>query len=166
MTDTYCLIYGLFDPDTGNCGYLGKTTNLKARLANHLSQALHGSLPRNVWIRSLSKAPLVQILDWSPLVWQESERWWIKEMRQRGHLLTNVAEGGSGGGMIGLRHSLETRKKMSISRAGHKPSLGYKHTEETRHVMRLRGLMRPPIFLGNITVKKVKRKCARLYARL
>ncbi len=150
-------IYALCCPLTDAVRYVGKTIDAETRLRAHMSEKKNG-YKRN-WITSLSKKGLKPvfreleiIMDSNDLDWQERERWWITKMKEDGHRLTNLEDGGVGGKIIhektklkislankgrkpapqtiaasvaarkGKKMSQETRLKMSISRAGRGPS--------------------------------------------
>lgn len=107
-------IYCLKDPDTNEIRYIGKTNNLKQRFHNHKNK-ITGTHCSN-WILKLKangKVPIMELVEeCSNDIWQEREIYWIAQYPN----LTNHTIGGDG--CLGATHSLETRQKMSLSRAG------------------------------------------------
>lgn len=95
------MIYGLFDPQTTHCRYVGKTCRtLQARLRQHCNRAKSGA-PQHVsaWIRSLASRGLVPEIDWieeNSEDWREAECFWIAYLRSIGCDLTNISPGGEG----------------------------------------------------------------------
>ena len=62
------VIYGLFDPRTGELRYIGKSVNSSKRAYSHTKSSdlkRHGRTPKTAWIKSLLRLglrPQVQIL--------------------------------------------------------------------------------------------------------
>ena len=91
-------IYGLYDPNTNELRYIGKANDSKKRLASHLRDARRRDYPVYRWINKLlskNQLPIMKVL----LVtdsesWREDEKRIIKENRESGVKLLNVAEGG------------------------------------------------------------------------
>lgn len=118
VTEARCWIYALCDPETGEVRYVGRTDDIKRRLAIHLSAA-RSSGPRTHcanWIRSLllqGKEPDVDVLDYVPVDQaHHMEREYIALWRYLiGDRLTNLTDGGDGL----LNPSPEVRAKMSAS---------------------------------------------------
>ncbi len=116
-------VYGLIDPNTTDCRYVGKTNNLKSRYSAHIHD-LEVTHKAN-WVRSLTKndqKPVLVELE-SYATEEESfagEIWWIAYMREIGCPLTNATVGGEGS--YGHAHSEEVRERMSISHTGVKKS--------------------------------------------
>lgn len=95
-------IYLLRDPDTNLARYVGKTVNLKLRLANHLCpSALSKGHHRARWLSKLvseGKKPIVYVIEEvEDLLADERERFWIKTLKVSGCDLTNTTDGGEGG---------------------------------------------------------------------
>jgi hypothetical protein len=96
-------IYGLYDPRTDECGYVGYTCDPRGRHRRHVVDAPKARYPVGVWIQTLLEAdvmPDMRILEeTSEEHWDAAERWWIHYMRSKGEPLTNVSPGGrlSGG---------------------------------------------------------------------
>jgi NUMOD3 motif len=80
----------------------------------------------------------------------DHERLLISCFRDLGHKLCNLTDGGEG--VSGLKHSEETRKKMSFSRLG---KTGHKCSEETKQKLR-------EVNLGNKHSEKTKEKLSAL----
>jgi len=93
--ETTC-IYGLFDPRTGECFYVGKANNPSKRFAEHLSCTKNAKKYR--WIQSIVDAgyqPELRTLEVLPYAeWEASEIRWIYQMTREGHPLTNQTPGG------------------------------------------------------------------------
>lgn len=109
-------IYALVDPRTDEIRYVGKSINPQSRCLEHLKQAKKHTRSRKLaWIRSLLKIGLcyqIQVLedDVPKSEWIAREQHWIKTVREQGHRLTNLTDGGDGG-----KPSLSSRRKMSRS---------------------------------------------------
>jgi len=133
MTNT-AFIYVLKEPDTGEIRYVGKSTNPKIRVLNHVYEAKdeRKNNHRLKWFRSLIKRglePVLEIIDEVPeLEWQAWEAAYIQLYRSEGHKLVNGTLGGEGTDrgeshpFFGKHHTIETRQSMSQSRKG-KPFL-------------------------------------------
>jgi hypothetical protein len=87
-------IYGLFDPRTNVCRYVGQTVQpLSHRLCQHLRTS--GNSSREKWIAELDKhgyEPTIRLLQ--EVEYQEltqAEGWWINHLRSFGVPLTNDA---------------------------------------------------------------------------
>lgn len=113
-------IYGLTDPRTGLCRYVGKTSRVLAkRLRQHVarSSAEPGAHKCASWIASLVAAGLkpeiFEIEQVDVEQWQEAEQYWIACLRWLGCDLTNMTSGG--GGENRTRHSDEIRRKISVA---------------------------------------------------
>lgn len=91
-------IYGLIDPRTGECRYVGKANNPERRLRDHLRTPFNTH--KYAWLTNLLKAglrPTIQILEEvQTSVWQEAECFWIAYMKFMGADLTNSTIGGDG----------------------------------------------------------------------
>ncbi len=112
-------IYGLYDPRTDVCRYVGKTkVRLSSRLREHVNDAKRRkhSVRRFSWVLSLLAAgvePAVKELEVVDGPWQEAEKRWIAKFRAEGVDLVNTTNGGDG--CEGMRHSTETKMRMSES---------------------------------------------------
>lgn len=117
------LIYGLKDPRTGAIRYVGKSATGLKRPRVHKSRSRDPSNKTHVanWIRELTALGLdyeIVVLEYLPnnTAFREAEPRWIAKLRAEGYDLTNGTAGGDG--IWGHRHSVETRKKMSVTRKG------------------------------------------------
>lgn len=155
-------VYALCDPFTGDRKYIGKSANPAARLRAHMADArLKNWTHKTHWINSLHEKPELTVLEWcdSEVAASECERRWIQRHRDAGANLTNATDGGEG--QPGLRHTAETKSRMSIAnsgrvvteetrakiRAGHigkQHALGKKHSEEARERHRLAAMGKGP----------------------
>lgn len=113
-------IYGLFDPRTDTCRYVGKTSvHLSQRLRGHISDAKRRkhSVRRFSWVLSLLNSGVEPVIRCLEIVtsgsWQEAEKRWIAKLRADGIDLVNTTSGGDG--CDGMRHSEETKARMSDS---------------------------------------------------
>ena len=91
-------IYCLKDPITNEIRYIGKTVNLKERLANHIYKSKSSKTHCASWIKSLiSKGfkPIIQEIEECEN-WQEREIYWIEYYKSQGASLTNHTIGGEG----------------------------------------------------------------------
>ncbi len=118
-------VYALLDPTTREPRYIGKTVKpIKARLQGHIADARRGGPTyRAKWMRSLDRAPLIQLLavaHGTAKDGAEAERQVIATLRASGRRLTNLTDGGDG--TPGYFPSAETRAKLSASRRGRKAS--------------------------------------------
>lgn len=110
-------IYGLFDPETGECRYVGKTSRtIEKRLLQHLQDARRrpGEIPRFRWINALlakGSRPQIRLLESDCGDWREAERRWIADMKATGDRLLNCTDGGDG--ISGCVLSEATKRKMS-----------------------------------------------------
>lgn len=98
-------IYCLKCPE-GEIRYIGKTTNIKRRLAGHITNSkLHTKKNHLLnWVKALlnnNTKPLIEIIEeCDEFNWQEKERYWIKYYRDLNYNLCNSADGGIGGSGI------------------------------------------------------------------
>ncbi len=108
-------IYGLYDPDTLELRYIGKTNDLRGRLWGHIRDAKGGQRTyKGTWIRWLlgvGKEPFIAaIQETTEESWQQDEKECIAQAKYEGARLTNLTKGGEG--IIGYSHSQETREKI------------------------------------------------------
>lgn len=91
-------IYGLFDPITNACRYVGKTNNPKKRLQGHLSNAKTRRTPVALWMKDLlvhGYHPRIVVLhECHHENWAEWEIDYITRYRASGCDLLNLAPGG------------------------------------------------------------------------
>ncbi len=111
-------IYTLSD-NTG-VRYVGKTTDLKRRLKDHIKFSSKKKTYKDKWICSLIKKnelPIFEILDEVNIEdWGFYEKYWIAQFKSWGFNLTNGNDGGEGGnGFKGKKHTLETIEKCRIA---------------------------------------------------
>jgi hypothetical protein len=113
-------IYGLFDPRTDACRYVGKTVKpLSERLRGHVRDAIRRkhSVRRFSWVLSLLAAGVEPVIKELEVVtsgsWQDVEKRWIAKFRANGVDLVNTTYGGDG--CTGMIHSEKTKTQMSIS---------------------------------------------------
>lgn len=111
-------IYGLNDPTTGKCRYVGKAADPHKRFGKHLLIAGRRSTYKDCWIQELAAQglkPVLEVLDEVPaLEWEFWEREYIRVFRMVGFSLTNLTDGGDGISGVTER----TRAKMSAARKG------------------------------------------------
>lgn len=114
-------IYGLNDPKTGRCRYVGKATDPYLRYEQHALVAERGKHRAHVyfWWRKLLKsgqAPILEVLDEVPETeWQFWEQEYIRLFRLMFPGLTNHADGGQGGHGP---HYEETKQKIGNANRG------------------------------------------------
>lgn len=112
-------IYGLVDPRNGEIRYVGKTgENVERRLNRHLYGIKAGSQTHCIrWLKQLRDEGLRPTIAVFERVrndeWIGRERWWIKELRDRGCSLANHTIGGDGASGFSISDS--TRKKISAA---------------------------------------------------
>ncbi len=133
---TITKIYVLLDKNNV-VRYVGKTIkSLEHRLRLHLCDAKRENNHRANWIRkclSEGYAPTIQLIEEVGGDGCEKEMYWIKFFREEGLNLVNVTDGGDG--IIGYRHSHESRAKMSLAQMGNKKWLGRHHSQEYKSRM-------------------------------
>ena len=169
MNSSCSYIYGLFDPDSGECRYVGKSDEPDERLKQHLIPRRKNQTYCANWIRSLKacgRQPKLQVLSMAfpqnGESWEDVEREWIACYRKKGHRLTNLTPGGDGrqkgsklrpelikkwrAVKIGTRLSPQTCEKIAASKRG-KP-----RPEEVKERIRqkLLGRKLPPEHIANI----------------
>lgn len=110
--DTQVYIYVLKHPVTLEVRYVGKTVDLKKRLAGHLNEK--GCNRKCRWVQAVLSEGLVPLMEVLEIVsedtWQEREISWIKYYRGMNVELCNLTDGGEG--LHGCTE--ETRAKMSV----------------------------------------------------
>ena len=120
-------LYALVHPETGDVRYIGKTTQLKARLRRHMSDAKRGQQNhRCCWIRSLPARPLiVPIITTEERYAMAAERFAIALYRSAGDDLTNATDGGEGA--PGSIRTPAQRAAIGARFRGKKLSLEHRH---------------------------------------
>lgn len=93
------------------------------RYRQHLANCRLNDQYASRWIRSLldeGNCPVMQIIETVPAGqdWETVERKWIAHYRSQGARLTNATDGGDGS--LGLPHSEESRRKISLALRGRK----------------------------------------------
>lgn len=130
------LIYALKEPDTGEIRYFGKTCQrIKSRFKGHLHNKVKSHTTN--WIKGLKfqgQRPGYEIL-MTGLNNEEASEEEINLIlwgRKTGLRLTNQALGGDGN--PGLKHSEETRKKISLRNSGLKRTEVFKQNLRTQRI--------------------------------
>lgn len=116
------IIYGLSDPRTSELRYVGRTKRkLNVRLQQHLQPAyLKPNTHKNAWVKSLlSDGIKPEIFEIETTEDFEAEEFWIAYFKSLGCNLTNGTKGGEGW-KAGMKHSEESRKRISLSHLGKK----------------------------------------------
>lgn len=166
------LIYGLFDPETGELRYIGQThQDPKDRLYRHLYDArkVSDKCHRCNWIRSLGDrglAPSLEVLEtWtSQKDLDEAEVWAIAYWRGLGCDLTNTDAGGRGR-TPGAKVSDETRAKMSVARKGKKKPIEWRQKIGAANRLRVvKDSTKAKISAGNLGRKHTEATRARMCA--
>lgn len=174
-------IYGLNDPETGECRYVGKANDPHDRLfgtGGHIYDCKTKKHHCANWIRSLvtrGLVPHLEILQEVPKSeWKLWERVWIKASRKIGMNLTNSTDGGENPpSHKGKKRSLETRKKLSESKRGEKnplfgktgaqhTSFGRKHSLETLRKISVANSGENGAWFGKVGPTKVENSQKRL----
>lgn len=131
-------LYILTDPRTPmNIRYVGITSQeLSHRLSAHINDANNNIINHRCnWLRSLLKEniqPKIELVDVLP-TWEaacEAEIREIKILTDDGYKLVNGTMGGEG--KFGYMTPEETRTKISAANKGKKSWLGLRHTSETK----------------------------------
>ena len=106
-------IYGLFDPDSGACRYVGSTSNLEARLSTHRQSGVLKDHP-GLSVREVAKADTVEQAD-------EMETRITQDMQAVGEADLNIRVGGihairshKGGRTASLSLRLSERDKAEL----------------------------------------------------
>lgn len=116
--------------------YIGETKETpEKRLRKHLEEARGPKQNRRLdWLRGLIDPPSVEVIEWClPGDAANREKYWIALAREYGCHLVNGNDGGGGP----LKHTAETRAKISADKKG-KP--GHPHTLKTIEVLRAANL--------------------------
>ena len=131
MKEVY--IFCLKNPITNEIKYIGKTTNLKRRLSQHIQDAKLKKVKRKVinWINSLLNKklkPKIEIVEiCTKQNWQDREIYWIKYYRDK-YDLCNHHDGGLGC----LGRKLADLEKERIKEIGYKNSF---FSEEEKEII-------------------------------
>jgi group I intron endonuclease len=177
------IIYTLSDETS--IRYIGKTKQIKKRYQSHINESYLLRTHKEKWINKvLSNGGIIiieplEICDDSTA--NEVECYWISQFRCWGFNLVNLTDGGDGGSpMLGKKHSLESKIKMSethkkqnrhtggwnkgltipndIKEKIRISSLGRIHNEETKIKIsnKLKGIKRKP--MSDETKIKISKK--------
>lgn len=107
-------IYALKNPITDEVRYVGKTSNIRKRYTQHISDKRQTH--KRSWIDSLLKEdlkPIIEILEvCDSITWEEREIYWMMQYDN----LTNHKPGGNGNSSYINITKEETRRKLSESR--------------------------------------------------
>lgn len=141
--------------------YIGITNNIKRRFASHKSAAK--SNKKSPLYDSMRKYSfyIVQVEEYKSLIEvQEAEVFFIREARQCGRKILNLADGGEGGYVIPETSKEAWKTKLSKARQGAKPSLGMKHSEENKRFFsecnKRRKLLYPNLDVNKCGFKEAK----------
>lgn len=92
-------IYALIDPITNEVKYIGKANDSVKRLKSHIRDSRRRNTPVYIWIKSLIKLGVIpKIVVISTVLfseWESEEKRIIKEYKDKGYDLLNVAIGGN-----------------------------------------------------------------------
>jgi hypothetical protein len=109
-------IYLLCEPDTQTVRYVGKTTDPKRRIHEHITNKHRDDTRRVRWINKLltdGKLPQLRVIETvCESAWEVAEQKWIAFFRAKGLNLLNLTDGGDGV----HNPSEESRKKLSLTR--------------------------------------------------
>ena len=110
-------IYGLVCPISKQIRYIGMTRHsLDKRLNEHIREG-KSKTHKQKWIKSLLKKELhptiVLVSTADESNWIELERFYIKLFKENGFKLTNIADGGQGGGSKGYKHTEEWKENAA-----------------------------------------------------
>lgn len=118
-------IYGLNDPCTGKCRYVGKARNPQQRMRDHLCKSRGDNPHKKNWLNLLSAQGLKPCLEVLDEVTEDEWGFWEKEyirlFRAIGFDLTNVQDGGEAPpNMLGRKQSPEHIERRCGPRRGTK----------------------------------------------
>jgi predicted GIY-YIG superfamily endonuclease len=127
-------IYTLTDPSTNKIRYVGQTNDPKRRLSRHINNSRAFKDKRHIsnWIRSLTSAPIMDIIEVCEYSIRNSrENYWIDYYKNQGCNLCNSSNGGAGAGIgnkncLGRVMSKQTRQKIANANKGNTNGLGNK----------------------------------------
>jgi DNA-binding CsgD family transcriptional regulator len=144
-------IYTLSDPITNQIKYVGKTNNLKQRLANHISDGRinkKNNLLTN-WIKSLlnqNLKPKIEIIDETVENWGDLEQYWISQLKTWGFTLKNITLGGEGTyGRIWSQISINKIRDTRLAKIKSGEIIPTKHSEEWKEILRNKYSINDPI---------------------
>lgn len=117
-------IYGLCD-SFEMIRYIGKTTILKQRMAEHRR--------KREWMSSF-----IILEETTQDRWIERERYWIRQAPHLGWQLENKSDGGDGTRSFKLREW--HKKRIAAALMGNKNGSNIKHTDDARQIMRIKAI--------------------------
>ena len=126
------IVYGLTTAfDDYQIRYVGQTRRLEGRIRQHLAVSYRRRTERHLraWLtgRLDNSCKILVVVLKQNAVWNEDERFFIQNLRDRGLRLVNMTDGGDGGATFaGRRHTTDTRLRISNGR------LGIKFSEDHR----------------------------------
>lgn len=130
------IIYGLFDPFTGEIRYVGKTTkSLEDRWKTHIRYANSSNTAKNCWIRSCiakGEYPYIEQIDsgvWDLRTVNSREIYWIKVLTSKANLKNGTTGGDGGAGQV---VSVETRAALATKAKAAWTDPAYRMTLESR----------------------------------
>ncbi len=166
-------IYTLSDPDSLQIRYVGKSTNKKRRLKEHMRENCGR---KTNWIKSLKARGAEPILEDLEVFensddqdWRQAEVFWISYLRFLGFDLCNIEVGGMGG-LAGRVVPPEVRAKIGAgNRKKHTPEqiaarTGWKHSPESIEKIRASKLgkeispkLRAALIMAGLRSRGIKR---------
>lgn len=92
-------IYALICPIEGKVRYVGKTIGVKTRLYSHINNNRRDyNYCKRKWMENVLNSnayPTLSILEiCNENTWSDREKYWIKYLKEIGHSLLNITEGG------------------------------------------------------------------------
>lgn len=114
-------VYGLYSPLTREIRYVGKTArSVEVRLNEHRFNAKTSKTHLYCWWRALGVEPVIGVLEKynSEAEASVGEMIWIKALKETDARLVNHSDGGEG--QTGLKHTQETKDKISKAGKGKK----------------------------------------------
>ena len=115
--------------------YIGMTKNsLKIRFTQHASSARR-EVKSPLYDCMRKHSDFLVVLKADGLTYEEAcelEKKLIREARELSHSILNLADGGEGGFVI--LNVEDWKNKLKAARAGRKPALGMKHSEENKRL--------------------------------
>lgn len=101
-------IYALIDPVSKETRYIGQSSDVKNRYRQHLKD-FYGDTPKERWIMKLNNLGLSpeMILIEETQDLDVREEYWIRNIREEGNNLLNIADGGKS-----VRHMNRGKKEM------------------------------------------------------
>lgn len=117
------VIYTLIDPRSpAEIRYVGKTHQKPGkRLKRHLRDAKGTKNKTHCcrWLRGLLAAgvrPLLTVVEQGTVAWEEAEIRWVSKLREEGHPLTNITNGGEGTSGWSPSNDFREQKRAHMTR--------------------------------------------------